>query len=105
MARALTACAAPGCPEPAGPRGRCPAHTPHRASASARGYDQHWRQTRGRYLKHHPACEQPGCTLPATDVHHLDGQGPNGPHGHTWTNLQALCHRHHSQITATTGHR
>jgi len=36
----------------------------------------------------------------ATDVDHIDGLGPNGPRGHDWSNLRALCHSHHSQRTA-----
>jgi 5-methylcytosine-specific restriction protein A len=94
----LTVCTHPGCPELTS-TGRCPAHR-QRASASSRGYDVHWRRTRGRYLKHHPVCETAGCTSPAVDVHHLDMLGPNGPDGHRWANLQALCHPHHAQLTA-----
>lgn len=71
-----------------------------RPDPAQRGYDHKWRRTRGRYLKHHPACEHPGCTRPATDVHHLDNQGPLAPNGHKWNNLQALCHTHHSRHTA-----
>jgi 5-methylcytosine-specific restriction enzyme A len=71
-----------------------------RPNATDRGYDHKWRRTRGRYLKHHETCEHPGCRAPATDVHHLDGQGPLGSAGHKWDNLQALCHEHHSRLTA-----
>lgn len=71
-----------------------------RPSANARGYTAHWQRTRARYLHTHPHCEHPHCTTPAQDVHHLDGQGPQGPRGHDPDNLQALCHSHHSQVTA-----
>jgi 5-methylcytosine-specific restriction protein A len=72
----------------------------NRPNSSARGYDRKWARTRGRYLQHHKVCEQPGCDAPATDVHHLDGRGPLSPLGHKWINLQALCHPHHSRVTA-----
>ena len=95
------------CPTPGCPRLRpCPHHPERkpdtRPSAAARGYDAKWRRTRGRYLQLHPTCEHPGCVSMAEDVHHLDGLGPNGPDGHRHHNLQALCHPHHSAITART---
>lgn len=65
-----------------------------------RDYGVQWRKTRGRYLKYHPTCEEPGCKKPAIDVHHLDGLGPTGPLGHKWSNLMALCRAHHSRRTA-----
>ena len=49
-------------------------------------------------LKAMPTCR---CGQPATDVHHLDGQGPTGPRGHDYTNLVAMCHACHSKVTAT----
>jgi len=72
-----------------------------RPSARARGYDSKWERTRRRYLRAHPICEdESGCIDQATDVDHIDGLGPNGPHGHKDFNLRALCHSHHSQRTA-----
>lgn len=91
-------------------RRACPRHERKdtRASAAVRGYDARWRKTRAAYLRVHPKCECHEClALPedqrpdADDVHHLDGQGPNGPYGHEWANLAALTHEHHSRITAT----
>lgn len=83
---------------------RCAEHTKaaeqRRGSAHARGYDAKWRRTRRRYLASHPLCSEPDCKAPATDVDHIDGLGPNGPHGHDPANLRAFCHRHHSQRTA-----
>jgi 5-methylcytosine-specific restriction protein A len=80
---------------------RCATHAPaKRSSAARRGYDAQWRRTRARFLRAHPRCEHGGCTEPATEAHHLDGLGPNGPAGHDEFNLQALCGRHHSQVTA-----
>lgn len=89
----------PGCTALVPGGGRCPEHEVQRASAHARGYDARWRRTRARKLKATPICEWPDCTAPATDVHHVDGLGPNGPRGHDMTNLQSLCHAHHSAET------
>lgn len=105
---ALTVCAIAGCPTLVERGGMCP---PHRAAyrrasdrkrpnATDRGYDTRWRRTRAAYLRFHRRCEHPGCTRLAVDVHHLDGQGPNGPRGHDPWNLQALCSRHHKTVTA-----
>lgn len=91
----------PPCPALVPGGGRCPDHTVVRASAHARGYDARWSRTRAKKLKATPLCEWPGCTKPATDVDHIDGQGPNSPHGHDQANLQSLCHPHHSTKTAT----
>jgi 5-methylcytosine-specific restriction protein A len=101
----LRVCTVPSCPElvTAG-EGRCPTHRREadrrRGTAHQRGYDRKWARTRGRYLQLHPTCEQPHCTTSATDVHHLDGLGPNSPRGHKHDNLQALCSTHHKQVTA-----
>lgn len=101
-------CLEPGCSARV-EQGRCDthrkayrkAHDTHRPSASARGYGAKWRRTRAEYLRTHPICEdEAGCIQPATDVHHIDGLGPRGPRGHDDSNLMALCHAHHSQITA-----
>jgi 5-methylcytosine-specific restriction protein A len=70
-----------------------------RGSASARGYDSTWRKTRAKILTANPICRQNDCDRIATEVHHLDGLGPNGPDGHAAFNLEALCKTHHSQIT------
>lgn len=79
--------------------GPCPAHTPKddRPSAAARGYGVKWRRIRAAYLRAHPVCELAACDDVSVDVHHLDGRGPEGDN--RWSNLQALCHRHHSQVT------
>jgi 5-methylcytosine-specific restriction protein A len=113
----VTVCREPGCPNlrpcaahPAAtsrdrPTFRPSAQAPRpdtRPTAATRGYDAKWRRTRGRYLQLHPRCEHAGCAAPAVDVHHLDMRGPLGPRGHDHANLQALCHSHHSTITART---
>lgn len=102
MPRANRPCRTPSCPEIATRRGLCVACTrtteKQRGSSTRRGYGATWRNIRARYLKAHPFCETPGCHTPATDVHHLDGRGPRG--NNNTSNLQALCHSHHSSITA-----
>lgn len=105
MTRAPQVCSTPGCPRlrPCPIAGHEPKDT--RPTAAARGYNAAWRRTRARYLQLHPQCEHPGCVSLAEDVHHLDLLGPNGPNGHRHFNLQALCHSHHSSITARTTNR
>jgi 5-methylcytosine-specific restriction protein A len=102
-------CAEPGCPTLCRTT-RCQRHSRakrresdrRRPNARQRGYDSAWRATRASFLRAFPICQwHEGCIAPATDVHHLDGQGPKGPQGHDWANLQGLCHAHHSRITAT----
>lgn len=98
----MKVCTEPGCPTLVARGSRCPAHQPkdRRPTRTQRGYDAHWQRTRARYLAAHPHCETAGCPRLATDVDHIDGQGPRGPHGHDPDNLRALCHQHHSQRTA-----
>lgn len=103
-AHAKRVCAEPGCHYLVRHGPRCPAHDPGRTAdtrpaASRRGYGARWRHTRTRYLRHHPDCAV--CGDRATQVHHLDGQGPLAPAGHAPDNLQALCHSCHSRITTT----
>ena len=104
----MKVCATPGCPALTTST-RCEQHRKakrraedkRRPNARERGYDSKWQATRAFYLRHNPICQYPeGCIARATDVDHLDGQGPNGPRGHDWDNLRGLCHRHHSQRTA-----
>jgi 5-methylcytosine-specific restriction protein A len=104
MTRAGTICAE--CPQPAVERGRCAAHAAayraavdrRRPRARQRGYGARWERTRRRKLRLTPNCER--CGAPATDVHHLDGLGPNGPDGHELWNLESLCKSHHSRTTS-----
>lgn len=104
----MRVCAEPGCPTLTDAT-RCETHRRERRRASdgkrpgaaARGYDAKWRKTRAAYLRAHPICQHPdGCIAPATDVHHLDGRGPLGEHGHDEANLLGLCHAHHSRVTS-----
>ena len=60
-----------------------------------------WRRTRAAYLDAHPFCQWPdGCGAPATDVHHIDGEGHEGSRGHDPAGLTGYCHSHHSKLTA-----
>lgn len=104
----LRPCASPGCPtltrstycDPCR-KAKRRASDSRRPSASQRGYDAKWRRTRAEYLRTHPICEdEAGCIQVATEVHHLDGQGPKGEHGHSAFNLQALCKPHHDSLTS-----
>lgn len=99
-------CAHPGCPELTSAiycvthtRERKQASNRRRGTASQRGYNKRWERTRRAYLGQYPMCEC-GCGRIATVVHHLDGQGPNGPRGHDPTNLQALAKVCHDRVTA-----
>jgi hypothetical protein len=63
-----------------------------------------WKRLRIWKLNRNPLCEEPGCTKPATDIHHVDGTWrENGPGAWslfmTRENLEALCHEHHSART------
>lgn len=69
-----------------------------RGSAAKRGYDRVWEKRRREYLEKEPICEHPDCSELATDVNHKDGAGPHGDNSDD--NLEALCHSHHSQVTA-----
>lgn len=96
----LTPCLKPGCPELC-ETSWCTKHRPKdpRPNSSRRGYDAKWRRTRAAYLAQHPTCV--ACGNPATEVDHIDGQGPRGPHGHDWANLQPMCKRCHTDKTNT----
>lgn len=104
----LRVCATAGCPELT-EQTRCEQHRKakrraedaRRPTAQQRGYDERWRKFRARFLADHPICGwHHGCLNAATDVHHLDGHGPNGARGYDPTNCLQLCHAHHSRITS-----
>lgn len=107
MARApLLPCSVPGCPQIAVQQGRCAEHqrvrppAKPRPSSTARGYDRKWRRVRAMFLRRHPACEL--CGGEATEVHHMVPLAEGGTHA--WANLQPLCKRCHSRVTAGGGH-
>lgn len=89
-------CTTPGCTQEA--RGsRCPEHT---RQANRRKYrwlygSRKWKFTRRRKLFETPLCEHLGCGHLAVDVHHAGGY--DDPYD--LAGLQALCKRHHGEIT------
>lgn len=98
-------CGYPGCPNLADER-YCPAHkqkveqayNQERGSAAARGYDARWRRTRAMVLAEEPLCREcakEGRTVPATEVHHRDGNVENM----TRENLESICKPCHSRLT------
>jgi len=104
--RARKICAAPGCPDLALANGSlCEAHeqarvekyNARRPSASALGYDAHWRAIRAAHLAEHPLCVE--CGKPGTHVDHILAKVDGGADDEA--NLQTLCARHHSIKTAT----
>jgi len=97
-------CGVRGCPLPASVRGRCVRHATQqprqpdtRPTATQRGYGYVWRKIRDAYLRQHPECEQ--CGAKATDVDHRIPRRKGGSDEDT--NLQSLCHKHHSRKTST----
>lgn len=58
-----------------------------------------WRRLRHMVLNEHPTCQYPGCTLAATDVHHIIDRADRPDLAFDAGNLEALCHGHHSQET------
>jgi 5-methylcytosine-specific restriction protein A len=100
----LRPCVVAGCPRVATVGGRCAEHAhatrlpDDRASASQRGYGAEWRKVRDAFLKAHRWCMAEGCSEQATDVDHMIARAQGGTD--EWCNLQALCHKHHSQKTA-----
>jgi len=99
----LKACSVPGCGGRALRRGRCEQHAKQyergRPSAAKRGYDREWREIRAEHLAMYPFCVV--CGLPATDVDHIVPRAQGGSSEHS--NLQSLCHTHHSRKTILSG--
>jgi 5-methylcytosine-specific restriction protein A len=109
MSPAPSVCSTPHCMKIT-PRGRCEdcrksarrQSDRRRDSSGERGYDAKWRRTRARFLYLNPWCSEPGCCERATEVHHVDGEGPSGPNGHKHAFLRGFCKKHHDQRTAKT---
>lgn len=84
-----------------------PAHLKRRApesrpDATERGYDRRWKRMRLMYLNEHPlcaSCEARGLVVEATEVDHIDEQGPRGGRGYDESNLMAMCKPCHSRKT------
>lgn len=70
-----------------------------RGTGAARGYDGAWRGLRAAYLRQHPRCSEPGCSLPSTDADHVIPIRVNPVLRLEWKNLRAYCHAHHSAKT------
>lgn len=107
-------CAHPGCPGRAVKHGRCTTHAAqleqswrerypdHRTSSSARGYGSEWERVRRAFLAKHKwctICDEAGVRKLATDVDHIVPRVKGGTDDAS--NLQALCHEHHSRKTAS----
>lgn len=58
-----------------------------------------WRQFRAALLEARPACQVPGCRRAAHHVDHIVSMRAGGP-AFDASNVQALCHSHHSSKTA-----
>lgn len=98
--RAGRPCNVPGCPALATRGGRCAWHQPlekPRLTAKQRGYGGEWRAIRAAQLRKYPMCAV--CGAVATDVDHIVPLARGGTHD--VSNLQSLCHAHHSRKTAT----
>lgn len=107
--RAGRPCSWQGCPEIVrGDQRYCTAHLQQtrkaqddqRGSAAERGYDARWRRLRRMYLRKHPLCVECqglGFVTQATDVDHIIPRNAGGTDAES--NLQGLCHRHHSAKT------
>ena len=107
-------CNHPGCKELVYDR-FCEAHTQQeskryeryqRDSRTSEWYGNEWRRIREAYRKKHPLCElcqEHDGLRPTEEVHHVMPLRDGGTHDES--NLQALCKRCHSKITAREGGR
>jgi len=71
-----------------------------RPAPSERGYDGRWSTLRQAFLIQNSWCQHPGCRQLATEVDHKTPIRIDPSRRLDWSNLQALCRRHHSQKTA-----
>lgn len=79
----LTACAEPGCPNPATDRGRCPTH-----QLARRTFNGQWRRARSQAMRRtRGRCHR--CGRPATVGHHRTYAAHGGPD--TPANIEPLC--------------
>jgi hypothetical protein len=105
-------CANPGCTGIAETGRFCPPHTGNNYETAKNRtrrepwYDRAaWDVVRSVKLQRSPMCEIEDCRDWASDVHHLDDSWRETRDwslfigGLNMSNLQALCHRHHSEIT------
>jgi hypothetical protein len=107
-------CAEPGCVDIAKTGKFCSAHLTdnylRRKNAARPANDSYYGRGawRGPYgarpykLRNTPICEAEGCNEPATEVHHIDDSWKQTGDFRMFidqSNLQALCQKHHSEIT------
>lgn len=74
----------------------------NRESSSRRGYSYRWSKLSKAFLIEHPLCaecQRQGRITPATEVDHIIPHKGNKALFWDLDNLQALCHRCHSQKT------
>lgn len=106
--RLPTPCATPGCPALTRQR-YCEAHRreqaqrydAERGTAAQRGYGSRWRKLRAQVLREEPLCRMcaaEGKVTAAMDVDHRVPKVRGGTDERS--NLQSMCHWHHSQKTA-----
>lgn len=98
-------CSYPFCKARAVARGRCASHPrpemvrgEKRVSAGERGYGSDWRRIRAAHLKQCPACVVCGLEDQSNNVDHIIPKAQGGTDDES--NLQTLCHVHHSKKTA-----
>jgi AAA domain len=65
-----------------------------------RGYDGEWQRARKMHLAKHPSCSTFGCSMPATDVDHIQSVQDRPDLRLEPSNFRSLCKHHHSQRTA-----
>ncbi|MGC4026244.1 MAG: HNH endonuclease [Mesorhizobium sp.] len=63
-------------------------------------YDHQWRRLSIAFLKAHPICAVAGCGKRAQHCDHIRTVRTHPHLRLEWTNLQALCHSHHSRLTS-----
>lgn len=63
-------------------------------------YDHDWQRLRARHLARHPMCAVRGCKARARHVDHIVTVKAAPDRRLDPSNLQSLCHRHHSRLTA-----
>lgn len=64
-------------------------------------YDYQWKLFRKRYLRAFPICAVVGCGKPAKHVDHIETVRGSPKRRLDPTNVEGLCHNHHSILTAT----
>ena len=108
---APTACSHGGCANYAASGSKCREHASsdnqQRGTATARGYDAHWRRLRHLVLLDEPLCASclsRGRYTPANEVDHIVPIAVAPARRLDRTNLQALCKTCHSRKTMEETH-